>query len=67
MTFSIDENYCELSLNDQEIGTSIFDLEIQNVDTIIGENQKLKIFSLAGEKRIEVLFKPHFALQKLVL
>lgn len=67
LTLSIYEMQCGISLNYKNMGSSIFDFELKDVGTIIGEDQKLKILSRDNEKIIEVLFKPHFALQKIVL
>ncbi|GLC89312.1 hypothetical protein [Lysinibacillus piscis] len=67
LTVSIYEKQCNLSLVYPNFETSIFEFELKNIDRIIGEDQKLKILRHNSEKSIEVIFKPHFALKKLVL
>jgi len=67
LTFSIYEMQCGLRLKYQNVDPSILDIDLTDVGTIIGENQKLKILRRDGKKIIEVLFKPHFALQKITL
>lgn len=67
LTISIYEKQCILSLNYQSLATPIFEFNLLDIDAIICEDQKLKIISHDKEKRVEVIFKPHFALKKINL
>ncbi|MCF8886935.1 MULTISPECIES: hypothetical protein [Priestia] len=63
LTTWIHENKCSVSLGYEHFKGLIFDFELEDVNQIKGENNRLTILRNDGNTEVEISSKPHFSLK----
>ncbi|MED4117272.1 hypothetical protein [Priestia megaterium] len=63
LTISVHESQCSVSLSYKHFKGLIFNFELEDINQIKGENNRLTILGNDGNKEVEISFKPHFSLK----
>ncbi|MED4011632.1 hypothetical protein ABE056_27300 [Priestia aryabhattai] len=63
LTISVHESQCSVSLSYKYFKGLIFDFELEDINQIKGENNRLKILGNDGNREVEISFKPHYSLK----
>lgn len=63
LTILVHESECDVTLSYKHFKGLIFDFELEDINQIKGENNRLTILGNGGNTKVEISFKPHFSLK----
>jgi len=63
MTIWVHESKCSVNLGYTQFKGLIFDFELEDINQIKGENNRLTILGNDDNRKVEISFKPHFSLK----